>query len=333
MDLRLLNKAASAYYHVEQKDIVGKICYKAFNGRATPCKGCRVPSALLNNEQVTFEREGFMDPHLIEQVSIYPLHQNRSEIDSVILRISDITEKRKVEKQLVRADRMSSLGQLSGGIAHEIRNPLSGINLFVDILCDEEKFNRADQEMEIFQEIKQNIKNINGIIKRVLDFAKHPDTTSMEIDINSLIKEILKLWNTKLRNLKIRLQLYLQKDLSYVLGDAIEIQQVLNNLIQNAVEAMPAGGGLDITTLNGVSSFHQDRPVALIRIGDTGPGIPQEQREKIFDPFFTTKSYGTGLGLSISYQIIERHGGIISFESIANQETTFHIELPASPGN
>jgi len=71
----------------------------------------------------------------------------------------------------------------------------------------------------------------------------------------------------------------------------------------------------------------------LIRIGDTGPGIPQEQHEKIFDPFFTTKSYGTGLGLSISHQIIERHGGIISFESIANQKTTFHIELPASPGN
>jgi signal transduction histidine kinase len=282
---------------------------------------------------VTFERQGFMDPDLIEQVSIYPLHEKRRERGGAILKIIDITEKKKVERQLIRADRLSSLGQLSGGIAHEIRNPLSGINLYVDILCEAERFKRADQELEIFEEIKLNIKKINGIITRVLDFAKHSDAASGKIEINCLIDEALKLWYTKIRDTKIRLELSLQRDLAPIRGDAIEIQQVVNNLIQNAVEAMPAGGALDIATCNGISSFHQDRPVVLISVGDTGQGIPTEQREKIFDPFFTTKSTGTGLGLSISHQIIERHGGIISFESRSKPATTFSIELPAAAGS
>jgi signal transduction histidine kinase len=331
--VKILNRSALQYYRVESQDVTGRPCYQAFMGRSDPCEECRIPSFLSNGKQVTFERKGFMDPDLIEQVSIYPLHEKHREMGGAILRISDITEKKNVAKQLMRAHRLSSLGQLSGGIAHEIRNPLSGINLFVDILCDAEKFKRADQELEIFEEIKQSIKKINGIIKRVLDFAKHSDATSGEIEINSLIDEVLKLWHKKMRDTKIRQELSLQKDLSPIRGDAIEIQQVVNNLIQNAVEAMPAGGVLDIATRNGISSFHQDRPVVLIRIGDSGPGIPTEQCEKIFDPFFTTKSTGTGLGLSISHQIIERHGGIISFENRSKQATTFSIELPAAAGS
>jgi len=338
LEVGLLNKAAAEYYHVDPnhvdpKNVVGKPCYKAFNGRSTPCEDCRLPSALLNGKQVTYERDGHMDPHLVEQVSVYPIHEKRSKTGGVILRISDITEKRKIEKQLIRADRLSSLGQLSGGIAHEIRNPLSGINLFVDILADEEKFSRADQELEIFQEIKHNINKINGIITRILDFARDSRATSGEIDVNALIEEITRLWYTKIRDAKIKLQLSLQKDLLTVCGDAIGIQQVMNNLIQNAIEAMPAGGLLDIATRNAVSSFYQDRPVVLIRVGDSGSGIPPKQREKVFDPFFTTKSTGTGLGLSISHQIVERHGGIISFESLSKQATTFSVELPAAPGS
>jgi signal transduction histidine kinase len=127
----------------------------------------------------------------------------------------------------------------------------------------------------------------------------------------------------------------LEEDLPTVFGDPIGIQQVVNNLIQNAVEAMAEGGLLRISAQKGVFSVSEGRPVVIIRVQDTGPGIAPEVQEKVFDPFFTTKSAGTGLGLAISHQIIERHGGIISCNSCSKsnpgQTTTFSVELPAAP--
>jgi signal transduction histidine kinase len=103
---------------------------------------------------------------------------------------------------------------------------------------------------------------------------------------------------------------------------------MVNNLVQNGVETMDGGGSLQISTQNGMSSFHENRPVVIMSVQDNGPGIAQDLQERIFDPFFTTKSAGTGLGLSISHQIIERHGGIISCDSNPGQGTTFTVELP-----
>jgi PAS domain S-box-containing protein len=331
MSVKMLNRSALEYYGIDPHEIVGKPCHDAFRGQAISCKGCRLPTALRDGKPVVFERRGYMNSDRTEQMSVYPLRENGSATDGAIIRVSDITQKKEVEKQLMRADRLSSLGQLSGGIAHEIRNPLSGINLFVDILGDEEKFNRSNQELEILQEIKQNIHKINGIIKRILDMAKPTLMEPKEIDINGFIEETVKFWHAKTNDAEIKLKLSLQKGLQVVCGDSIGIQQVLNNLIQNAIEAMTDGGTLSITTQNGVSSFDPDRPMVLIKVGDTGPGIEPEQREKIFDPFFTTKTTGTGLGLSLSYQIIDHHGGIIALENDPDQATSFVIELPSAP--
>ena len=122
-----------------------------------------------------------------------------------------------------------------------------------------------------------------------------------------------------------------EEDLPDVLGDSIEIQQVLNNLVQNAIEAMQEGGPLTITAQKGVLSFDQEQPAVIIRIEDSGKGIPVEQQKNVFNPFFTMKPTGTGLGLAISHRIITRHGGNISFESIPDVRTTFTVELPAAP--
>jgi signal transduction histidine kinase len=134
-----------------------------------------------------------------------------------------------------------------------------------------------------------------------------------------------------MRNEEIRLELSLEEDLPAVIGDPIGLQQVVNNLIQNAVEAMAEGGLLQISAQKGVLSVSEGRPVVIIRVQDTGPGITPDQEEKIFNPFFTTKHTGIGLGLSISHQIVERHGGVISLESKPDELTTFKIELPVTP--
>jgi len=129
----------------------------------------------------------------------------------------------------------------------------------------------------------------------------------------------------------IQLKLLVEDGLAEVLGDSIEIQQVLTNLIQNALEAMEQGGTLTVSAKNGVLSFDRKRRAVVLEVRDSGSGIPLEQQKSIFNPFFTTKHTGTGLGLAISHRIVTRHGGLISFESEPEVGTTFTVELPAAP--
>jgi signal transduction histidine kinase len=230
----------------------------------------------------------------------------------------------------MRADRLASLGQLSGGIAHEIRNPLASINLFTDILSNAEKYDRSNQENELFDEIKDNIRRVEKIIKRVLDFAKPPVATSDDIDLNELTQESVKFWSSKLRKSDIRLKFELEDDLPAVQGDVIGLQQVINNIVLNAIEAMGEGGDISIRTSQAESSMLASQDAVYLKVSDTGPGIPKDQQEDIFNPFFTTKPTGTGLGLSISHQIIKRQGGIFSLESNPQAGTTFIVELPVT---
>jgi signal transduction histidine kinase len=327
----IINEAGCKYYGIGSCEVaVGKTCYEAFKGRSSPCENCRIPSSVSTGECTTFERGGLFAPDRVEQVAVYPMRRKGNGLSGAIVRISDITETKSIEKQLMRADRLSSLGQLSGGIAHEIRNPLAGINLLIDVLDDEDKFVRTEQELEILGEIKGSIKRIDVIIKKVLDFAKSSDSTLSRVGLKPLIQDTVKLWQSKIRNTGIRLSLSLPDDIPEVMGDAIEIQQVLHNLVQNAVEAVPPEGTIEINLLSGELSFGRNRPAVIIEVIDSGAGIPEDQENSIFNPFFTTKPTGTGLGLSICHQIVARHGGIILFNSKPGAGTMFRVELPAA---
>jgi len=331
MTIKVLNEAAKDYTKRSRyQDIIEKPCYQVLANKTAVCKNCKLPMAISSKTPVTFERKGLQDPSRIEVVVIYPIYSKVQSDGNAIIRISDITKERKIEEQLMRADRLASLGQLSGGIAHEIRNPLSSINLFTDILIDEDKYDRTEQENELFAEIKDNINRVDKIIKRVLDFAKPPVATSDDIDLNKLTQEIIKFWASKLRKLDIDLNLELKDDLPAVQGDVIGLQQVINNVVLNATEAMGEGGDIRIRTLQAPSTMREDQDAVFLKVSDTGPGIPKHQQEDIFNPFFTTKPTGTGLGLSISHQIIKRHRGSFSLESILETGTTFIIELPAA---
>ncbi|NIA29733.1 MAG: PAS domain-containing protein, partial [Actinobacteria bacterium] len=326
--IQMLNDAARKYYGLlESKNYNGICCFTACNGLTKPCDGCDIPMIIKKHEMRSFEREGLMDSSRIEEITIFPLVKLGQDNGSLI-RISDITKKRKIQEQLIRSDRLSSLGQLSGGIAHEIRNPLSSIKLFVDILGDTERFSRKTEEMEIIDDIRYNANKLEGIVRRVLDFAKPSVKSKAKMSINALIRDEIKLWSSKIRKLKIDVNLSLKKGLPPIWGDAVELRQVINNLVMNALDASEKGGALSISTSKKTSSFHKDRQVVVIKVKDTGSGIHPEDKKKIFDPFFTTKGDGTGLGLSISHQIIKRHGGIISCKSKPGEGATFTIELP-----
>ena len=247
----------------------------------------------------------------------------------MVIRVSDITEKIRMEEQLIQAGQLSFLGQLAGGIAHEIRNPLTGIRLFMDILADPRRFSISDQQREILDEIIENIVKIEGIIRRVLALARPRESIRKRISINDLINKTMAFWNSRINKARIRLTLEPDEGIPLVLGDDIEIQQVITNLVSNALEAMDKGGRLTIATGSGQSRFHPDRRVVTIVTSDTGPGVTEEQRRNAFNPFFTTKASGTGLGLAISHKIIERHGGVITLENRPEGGARFYIELPA----
>jgi len=244
------------------------------------------------------------------------------------IHIGDVTEKKKIEDHLIRANRLSTLAVLSSGIAHEIRNPLSSISLFLDILSDKERFDPTTEEVEIMDEIRDNVDRMTVIIRRMLDYARSPKKTTTELNLNNLIREEIKLWSMKIKGSGVDLELVLENDIPPVQGDSIELRQVINNLIQNSLEAIEAGGALSITTTSGISSCHKDWQAVIVKVKDTGPGIRPELRENIFKPFFTTKTGGTGLGLAIIHRIIEDHKGLISCDSVPGQGTTFTIELP-----
>ncbi|WP_372680220.1 ATP-binding protein [Desulfosarcina sp.] len=331
MTIKVLNEPAKNYTQLSRyQDILDKPCFSVLAGRSTACKDCKLLLAMSSGSPTTFERNGLKDKARVEEVVIYPIQNKMENEGNAIIRISDITEQKKIEEQLIRTDRLSSLGQLSGGIAHEIRNPLSSINLFTDILCDEEKYDRTAQENELFDEIKDNINRIEKIIKQVLDFAKPPVTTSNEIDLNELTQESIKFWASKLRKSGIRLNLNIKDGLPPIQGDVIGLQQVINNVILNAIEAMEKGGDINISISQGVPSTGEHKSVVYLKVSDTGPGISKNHQEDIFNPFFTTKATGTGLGLSISHQIIKRQGGTFTVESNPDAGTTFIIELPAA---
>ncbi len=229
------------------------------------------------------------------------------------------------QEQLIRSEKMAALGQLSAGIAHEIRNPLTSIKIFIQSL--EKEIDLDENQEEDFRIILKEIDRINENITRFLNFARPEEPLFQTINISALIKNTVNLLTAKLKNSNIRLDINLPDEHPPVEGDPKQLSQVFLNLFLNAVEAMPQGGTLTIRS--DVKGTLDDRKEFLeLMIKDTGHGIPEKDRPYLFDPFFTTKAGGTGLGLSIVYSIIQKHNGRIEVESELDKGTVFILSLP-----
>jgi signal transduction histidine kinase len=239
------------------------------------------------------------------------------------------TAKRELEQfhfqQMERADRLASVGEMAAGIAHEIKNPLTGIAAAITILRDD--FPPADPRIEIVNEVLEQIKRLDKTVNDLLFFGKPTPPEPTLTDLNAILKKTLMFASQHRGGKNITKQLELQEDLPPVYVDPKQIQQVFLNLILNAVQAMQDQGVLTIT-----STLLERKGTPWVRVGiaDTGPGIPQPILEKIFTPFFTTKAQGTGLGLAICHKLVIQHHGTISVTSHDGKGTIFTIELPAS---
>lgn len=227
------------------------------------------------------------------------------------------TYRKKMEesyKQMLRTEKLNALGRLSAGLAHEIRNPLTSIKVLFQTFKDNPAITREDISV-----VLSAVEQMDDLLTRFLRFARSDEFNLTDVYINSVVKHVIKLTEFQLKDRSIDLSLELSR-LPPIKADRAMIQQALLNLVLNAIEAMPDGGTLSI-------SSKMENGSAVVGIRDTGCGIPGDIKDKIFDPFFTTKGDGTGLGLSIVYNIVSLHNGEISFES-NGKGTTFTLKLP-----
>ncbi len=224
-------------------------------------------------------------------------------------------------EQIKRADRLSAIGQLAAGLAHEIRNPLASIEGAIDIL--ERNRGSAERRAEFLSIIKKESRRLNRLLSALLDFARPRPPRVRPVHAAELFDQVLALVGHTGEREGIHFKIDAPRDLPPVEADPEQLQQVVINLLLNSIQAMPEGGTITLSAALDGDHF-------VIRVADEGSGIPENQLDKIFDPFYTTKPTGTGLGLAVVHQIVEQHGGTIRAARNPDRGMTFSVFLPLS---
>jgi PAS domain S-box-containing protein len=295
------------------ESLVGRHCCDVYRPGKGECENCGLQAALrqgrgLAQEGSLWNRDGQTRDCL---ETVRPIFDDEGKVKYLLKLSQDITEhkalerkEKELERQLVQADRLSSLGEFSAGIAHEIGNPLASMKLNAQILArerDEDNGVRVPVERIIDQ-----IDRLDGIVKRFSEFARPGEVRPISFPVQALVSDIFALTGPSLRRHGVEPVRRIDPGVPDVYVDVPQIQQVLLNLILNATQAMPDGGVLTVT------GCREGPDYVRLAIADTGPGIPHRDRDKIFDPFVTTKRDGTGLGLSIAYNLVKNNGGKLS---------------------
>ncbi len=222
-------------------------------------------------------------------------------------------------ERMKRAERLSALGQLSAGLAHEIRNPLASIEGAAIVVQRESQSD--ERRREFLDIIQKECRRLNRLLSSFLDFAKPRQPHLKMVDVNALLDSVIVLASHAKESGRLNFRKQVEASLPLVEGDPEQLKQVLINLTMNAVQAIPEGGVISLRA-------QQNETRVVIDIQDPGPGITSDELDRIFDPFFTTKEGGTGLGLSVAHQIVTQHGGTLTVSRNSPEGATFRISLP-----
>jgi signal transduction histidine kinase len=261
------------------------------------------------------------------EASASPLRNDKGEIIGFRGVGRDITERIKMEEQLILTDRLASVGQLAAGIAHELNNPLTAVIGFSDLLLERDL--PPDVKADL-QTVNQEAKRAVTIVKGLLAFAREQRTEKSLVNINSIIQGVLQIRSYEQKVSNIEVAARLAPDLPQVMGNGVQLQQVFINIIVNAEQVMIEAHGRGKLTI----VTEQVGDTIRASISDDGPGISPDHMRRLFTPFFTTRDVGkgTGLGLSICHGIVTEHGGKIYAESELGKGATFVVELPIANG-
>ena len=235
----------------------------------------------------------------------------------------DVTEEREVTWRLLQAEKMAAVGQLAGGVAHEINNPLGGILAFAQLMAQDERSAEDQESLRLIQDAAIRAKRI---VESLLRFSRRPRQDERgEVDLARLTEDALFLTQSQIKGTQVEVVRSLAP--AHTVGNGNQIQQIIVNLVVNAVQALGKKGRITVTT------GHSSSGRAQLVVADDGPGVEPKLASRIFEPFFTTKpeGQGTGLGLSICYRIAEEHGGSIHYEPVHGGGASFVVELPPAP--
>ena len=313
----MVNKATASLFGENIPRLLGRKCYEAFRKESEPCPNCPVSETIRSSKPSHRLSTNPIVNKTLEEYT-YPIFDASGNLSLIINYGIDVTDKIKMERQLVQADKMASLGTLAAGIAHEIRNPMATINLNTQILLRD--LDVGEEHQVYMLDIQKEVKKIERIISEILEFSKPRPAHLVETNINEVVLSVHELTRVQLRQDNLKVHFNLADHLPAVLIDPAQISQVVINLVINAMQAMPNGGDLTVTT----QTDSKTSRVELL-VGDTGLGIPNENLPKIFDPFFTNKPEGTGLGLAIARQILEKNQAAIRVSSKEGHGTVFRI--------
>lgn len=316
-NITLFNKSAEKLFGLKTENVLQRNISSIFNGVLD-----FLQTEILTNSLQSFEREITLNgEQKYFSFSISRLEDPDSKKIKSILVIKDLTDTKRLEDEAKKNEKLSAMGELASGVAHEIRNPINAIGMIAQRLNKEfSPKENSDEYFDITHLLKTEVNRINKIITQFLNYAKPLEISLKQIEINSYLKEIYRLFEAQAKQKSIKFILQGNEKLSLRI-DTDLIKQALMNIIQNAFDAVTADGEV-------VIKYFKLKNDLIIQISDNGVGIPTEQQKKIFDLYFTTKKDGNGLGLSISQKIISQHKGSITVSSKINKGTTFKIILP-----
>ncbi|HEY8370505.1 MAG TPA: ATP-binding protein, partial [Thermodesulfobacteriota bacterium] len=261
-------------------------------------------------------------------VSTSPLRDPQGARLGLLVLFRDLTEIKELEARMRRADRLAALGTMSAGLAHEIKNPLAAIKTFVQLIP--RKFDNVAFRDKFNVTVPRELDRVNGIVENLLELARAPRMTFADTDVNGLIRRVLDLYSRQMEERGIEWEARLDPSLPAARADAEHLIRAFSNLVVNAIEAMPSGGRVVITTGPAATRLPSGARAIEVRVADTGAGMDAQTVSQLFNPFFTTKAKGTGLGLALTHKIVEEHGGLITVQSAVGAGTLFVVTLPVA---
>jgi two-component system sensor histidine kinase HydH len=315
--ITLFNKSAENIFHLNSDDVLGKNYNEIFTKDELKINNLNHDGFSFDNQETDININ-----NRIKSIDIsYSAIKSEDKLLSIILVIRDLTEKKKFEEELKKKEKFSAMGELAGGVAHEIRNPLNAIYVIIQRLEIEfEGMNDKSEYFHLISTVKSEIKRINGIITQFLDFARPRQPKMIEASLNKIVNDSIDVFSSIANERKIRFEITFDNEF-LIECDSDMLKQVFVNILKNSIEAITVNGLIEIK-ISKIDAFIE------ISIIDNGAGISKENLSKIFNLYFTTKSNGTGLGLAIVYKIVEDHNGRIRIESKIGEGTKVFISLP-----
>jgi PAS domain S-box-containing protein len=350
LTIRALNRAAVDYFQVEFRDAVGTRCYELV-GKTVPCEACRVADAFNMSQPLILERDGRMNSERLEKLFIYPVVETKGHNTAVIVRISDVTEERARERQLMQNEKLASLGLLISGIAHEINNPNNFLTLNIPVLKDYltevepilMAHARSNPDLTIYgmefsewwhdlktllENMEHGVERINLTVGNLRQFSRLNGEDHREwVDVARAVHSAIGISGAQIKRMIKSFEIEVAEDLPPVYASQDALERILINLLINAAQAADKP---DSWVRLNVRLGDNDQ--VIVEVADNGCGMGEKVQSRIFEPFFTTKHrHGTGLGLYVTQNLVEGLGGTIQVESTAERGSVFHVILRGGP--